>query len=90
MHFHDIKKLLKSFNALIENGHSILVIEHNPDVIKCADWLIDLGLEGGKNGGQLIFEGLPEEAINCKTSATGHFLREKMITNNKSKKTLSK
>ncbi len=90
LHFHDIKKLLKSFNALIENGHSILVIEHNPDVIKCADWLIDLGIEGGKNGGQLIFEGLPEEAVNCKISATGHFLREKMITNNKPKKTLSK
>lgn len=77
LHFHDIKKLLESFNALIENGHSILVIEHNPDVIKCADWLIDLGVEGGKNGGQLIFEGLPEDIINCKESATGEFLKEK-------------
>ena len=77
LHFHDIKKLLESFNALIENGHSILVIEHNSDVIKCADWLIDLGTEGGKNGGQLIFEGLPEDIINCKESSTGAFLKEK-------------
>ena len=77
LHFHDIKKLLKSFNALIENGHTILVIEHNPDVIKCADWLIDLGKEGGKKGGQLIFEGLPEDIINCKESSTGSFLQEK-------------
>ena len=77
MHFHDIKKLLESFNALIENGHTILVIEHNPDVIKCADWLIDLGKEGGKNGGELIFEGLPEDIIHCKESATGEFLKEK-------------
>jgi excinuclease ABC subunit A len=77
LHFHDIKKLLESFNALIENGHTILVIEHNPDVIKCADWLIDLGKEGGKNGGQLIFEGLPKDIINCKESSTGLFLQEK-------------
>ena len=77
LHFHDIKKLLESFNALIENGHTILVIEHNPDVIKCADWLIDLGKEGGKNGGELIFEGLPEDIIHCKESATGEFLKEK-------------
>ena len=77
LHFHDIKKLLESFNALIENGHTILVIEHNPDVIKCADWLIDLGKEGGKNGGQLIFEGLPGDIINCKESSTGDFLKEK-------------
>ena len=77
LHFHDIKKLLESFNALIENGHTILVIEHNSDVIKCADWLIDLGKEGGKNGGQLIFEGLPEDIINCKESSTGEFLKEK-------------
>jgi excinuclease ABC subunit A len=79
LHFHDIKKLLDSFNALIENGHSILVIEHNPDVIKCADWLIDLGKEGGKKGGQLIFEGLPEDIIDCKESATGLFLKDKFI-----------
>lgn len=77
LHFHDIKKLLESFNSLIENGHSILVIEHNPDVIKCADWLIDLGKEGGNKGGQIVFEGLPEEIINCKESATGQFLKNK-------------
>ena len=77
LHFHDIKKLLKSFNALIENGHTILVIEHNQDVIKCADWLIDLGKEGGNKGGELIFQGLPEDIINCKQSATGQFLKEK-------------
>jgi len=77
LHFHDIKKLLESFNALIENGHTILVIEHNQDVIKCADWLIDLGKEGGNKGGELIFQGLPEDIINCKKSATGQFLKEK-------------
>ena len=77
LHFHDIKKLLKSFNALIENGHTILVIEHNQDIIKCADWLIDLGKEGGNKGGELIFQGLPEDIINCKQSATGQFLKEK-------------
>ena len=77
LHFHDIKKLLESFNALIENGHTILVIEHNPDIIKCADWLIDLGKEGGKNGGELIFTGLPEDIINCKESSTGEFLKDK-------------
>ena len=77
LHFHDIKKLLKSFNALIENGHTILVIEHNQDIIKCADWLIDLGKEGGNKGGELIFQGLPEDIVNCKESATGQFLKEK-------------
>jgi len=77
LHFHDIKKLLESFNALIENGHSILVIEHNPDVIKCADWLIDLGKEGGEKGGELMFEGMPEEIIKHKDSLTGKYLKEK-------------
>ena len=77
LHFHDIKKLLKSFNALIENGHTILVIEHNQDVIKCADWLIDLGKEGGNKGGELIFQGLPEDIVNYEQSATGQFLKEK-------------
>ena len=72
-----MKKLLESFNALIENGHTILVIEHNQDVIKCADWLIDLGKEGGNKGGELIFQGLPEDIVNCKESATGQFLKEK-------------
>ena len=66
LHFHDIKKLLASFNALIDKGHSIIVIEHNIELIKCADYIIDLGLDGGKKGGQLIFEGTPEELIKNK------------------------
>ena len=78
LHFHDIKKLLKSFNALIKNGHSIIVIEHNIDLIKCADYIIDLGKEGGKNGGSLLFQGTPEELINCKDSYTAPFLAEKL------------
>ncbi|REE81930.1 excinuclease ABC subunit A [Lutibacter oceani] len=78
LHFHDIKKLLKSFNALINNGHSIIVIEHNIDLIKCADYIIDLGKEGGKNGGSLLFEGTPEELIKCKNSYTAPFLIEKL------------
>ncbi|MBJ11206.1 MAG: excinuclease ABC subunit A [Flavobacteriales bacterium] len=78
LHFHDIKKLLKSFNALIDNGHSIICIEHNADIIKCADWIIDLGPEGGENGGQLLFEGIPEELVKCKHSHTGHYLKEKL------------
>ena len=78
LHFHDINKLLKSFNALISKGHSIIVIEHNPDVIKCSDWVIDLGPEGGEQGGNLIFEGIPEDLIQCKNSFTGHFLKEKL------------
>ena len=78
LHFHDIKKLLKSFNALIKNGHSIIVIEHNIDLIKCADYIIDLGKEGGKNGGSLLFQGIPEELINCKNSYTAPFLAEKL------------
>ncbi|UMB61438.1 excinuclease ABC subunit UvrA [Lutibacter sp. A80] len=78
LHFHDIKKLLKSFNALIENGHSIIVIEHNIDLIKCADYIIDLGKEGGKNGGALLFQGTPEELIKCKDSLTAPYLAEKL------------
>jgi len=77
LHFHDIKKLLKSFNALLNNGHSIIVIEHNIELIKCADYIIDLGLEGGKNGGELIFEGTPEEMITNKKSYTSKYLAEK-------------
>ncbi len=79
LHFHDIKKLLASFNALIDKGHSIVVIEHNIDLIKCADYIIDLGKEGGKNGGNLIFEGLPEELIQEKHSFTAKYLKEKII-----------
>ncbi|MCF6171735.1 MAG: excinuclease ABC subunit UvrA [Bacteroidales bacterium] len=75
LHIHDISKLLNSFNALIENGHSIIVIEHNMEIIKSADWIIDLGPEGGEKGGQLIFAGLPEDLVNCKGSHTGNYLR---------------
>jgi excinuclease ABC subunit A len=78
LHFHDIKKLLASFDALIDKGHSILVIEHNLDLIKCADWIIDLGPEGGENGGQLLAEGTPEEIIKNKKSLTGKYLKEKL------------
>ena len=78
LHFHDIKKLLNSFNALIENGHSLIVIEHNIDLIKCADTIIDLGKEGGEYGGDLIFNGTPEELVNCKESYTATYLKEKL------------
>ena len=78
LHFHDIKKLLASFNALIEKGHSIIVIEHNIELIKCADYIIDLGLEGGKNGGNLIFQGTPEELAKNKKSFTAKYLAEKL------------
>jgi len=78
LHFHDIKKLLASFDALIEKGHSIIVIEHNLDLIKCADWIIDLGPEGGENGGQLLAVGTPEEIVKNKKSVTGSYLKEKL------------
>lgn len=78
LHFHDIHKLLYCFNALIEKGHTVIIIEHNVDVIKCADWLIDLGPEGGDNGGSLVFEGTPEDIIHKKDSYTGKFLIEKI------------
>lgn len=74
LHFHDIKKLLASFNALIEQGHSILVIEHNTDVIKSADWVLDLGPEAGDEGGNLVFAGKPADLSKCKESFTGKFL----------------
>ena len=83
LHFHDIKKLLASFNALLDKGHSILVIEHNIELIKCADYIIDLGLEGGKKGGQLIFEGTPEELIKNNKSYTSESLKEKLMPNKK-------
>jgi len=78
LHFHDIKKLLKSFQALIEIGHSIIVIEHNIDLIKCADHIIDLGPEGGKNGGNLIAFGTPEDIVKNKVSVTGQYLKYKL------------
>lgn len=77
LHFHDIKKLLTSFNALLDLGNTILVIEHNMDVIKCADWVIDIGPEGGNNGGKVVFEGLPEDLIKDKSSYTGKFLKQR-------------
>ncbi len=79
LHFHDIKKLLASFNALIERGHSIVVIEHNIELIKCADYILDLGLEGGKKGGKLIFEGTPEALARDKNSYTAKYLAEKLV-----------
>ncbi|QLG47121.1 excinuclease ABC subunit UvrA [Costertonia aggregata] len=78
LHFHDIKKLLKSFDALIAKGHSIVVIEHNIELIKCADYIIDLGMEGGENGGQLIVQGTPEEVVKNEQSHTARYLKEKL------------
>ncbi|MDO6471887.1 excinuclease ABC subunit UvrA [Maribacter sp. 1_MG-2023] len=78
LHFHDIQKLLKSFNALIKKGHSIVVIEHNIELIKCADYIIDLGPGGGENGGQLLAEGTPEEVVKSKKSYTASYLKEKL------------
>jgi excinuclease ABC subunit A len=79
LHFHDVNKLVIAFNELINAGHSIIVIEHNLDVIKCADYVIDLGPEGGVNGGEIVFTGTPEEMILCEASHTGHYLKEKLV-----------
>lgn len=78
LHFHDISKLMKSLNALVDHGHSIIIIEHNVEVIKCADWVIDLGPEGGEKGGYVVFEGTPEQLIMCDTSYTASFLKNKL------------
>ena len=78
LHFHDIQKLLHSFDSLIKRGHSILIIEHNMEVIKCADWVIDLGPDGGDKGGGLVFEGTPENLVTCKESITGKYLADKL------------
>jgi excinuclease ABC subunit A len=78
LHFHDIKKLLEAFNALISRGNSVLIIEHNLEVIKSADWIIDLGPEGGKYGGYVVFEGTPEELIKCQDSYTAKYLKGKL------------
>lgn len=78
LHFHDIRKLLNALNALVEKGHTVLVVEHNMEVIKNADWLIDLGPEGGKNGGHLVFQGRPEEMLKVEASHTAKYLREKL------------
>ena len=78
LHFHDIKKLLEAFDALILRGHSIVIIEHNLDVVKCADYVIDLGPEGGDKGGYIVAKGTPEEVAACGASYTGQFLKEKL------------
>jgi excinuclease ABC subunit A len=78
LHFHDVGILLDALNALVEKGHTVLVVEHNLEVIKSADWLIDLGPDGGKNGGQLLYQGVPEGIVNVTDSHTGQFLREKL------------
>ena len=82
LHFHDIRRLLQSFDALIERGHTIVVIEHNLDVIKMADYVIDLGPEGGAAGGNVVSTGTPEQVMACEQSYTGRFLREKLIMYN--------
>jgi excinuclease ABC subunit A len=83
LHFHDIHRLMESFQALVENGHSVLIIEHNMDVIKSADWVIDLGPEGGEAGGHLVFQGTPEELVDVPESYTGHYLKDKLLAGKK-------
>lgn len=78
LHFHDIKKLMTALNALVEKGHTVVVVEHNIDVIKCGDWVIDLGPEAGRNGGNLVFQGTPEDLIKVEDSLTGKYLKEKL------------
>lgn len=78
LHFHDIKTLMKALDALIAKGHTVIIIEHNMDVIKCADHVIDIGPEGGEKGGNVVFEGTPEKLIECNASYTGKFLKEKL------------
>lgn len=80
LHFHDIKKLMDSFNALIDRGHTVIVVEHNMDVVKCADWVIDLGPEGGEAGGEIVFAGTPEELAKCKNSYTAQAISSKLIS----------
>ena len=76
LHFHDIKRLLKAFNALVDNGHTVVIVEHNMDVIKCADHIIDLGPEAGDRGGEIVFEGTPSELLSCKASYTANYLKQ--------------
>jgi excinuclease ABC subunit A len=78
LHFHDIRKLLDAFNALLEKGHSLVIVEHNYEIIKSADWVIDLGPEGGEEGGQVVFSGTPEDLVKCKESYTGQYLLGKL------------
>jgi excinuclease ABC subunit A len=79
LHFHDIRTLLTALEALIQKGHTIIIIEHNPEIIKSADHVIDLGIEGGEQGGQIIFEGTPEALVKCENSYTGKFLKGKVL-----------
>jgi len=79
LHFHDINKLLKSLNALVDHGHSVILIEHNQEVIKCSDWIIDLGPEGGEDGGFVVFEGKPEDLAKFRGSYTGKYLVKKLV-----------
>jgi excinuclease ABC subunit A len=79
LHFHDIQKLMDALNALVEKGHTVLVVEHNMEVVKCADWVIDLGPGAGKDGGNLVFEGTPEALAQCEASFTGQYLKEKLV-----------
>lgn len=79
LHFHDIHKLLYAFSALIKNGHTIIIVEHNGEIIKSADWVIDLGPEGGEKGGELVFAGTPEDLIKCKDSYTGKYLKRYFV-----------
>ena len=78
LHIHDIKTLMKAFDALIAAGHTVIIIEHNLDVIKCADYIIDIGPEGGEAGGNLVFAGTPEDLLKCKESYTAKYLKIKM------------
>lgn len=78
LHFHDINTLMSSFNRLIAQGHTVIIIEHNMDVIKCADYVIDIGPEGGENGGNIVITGTPEIIANCPESHTGKYLKEKL------------
>ena len=77
LHYHDVARLLDSLNALVERGHTVLVIEHNMDVVKAADWVIDLGPDGGNRGGNLVFQGRVEDLVNCKKSYTGQYLKKR-------------
>ncbi|MDE6106140.1 MAG: hypothetical protein K2F84_03510, partial [Bacteroidales bacterium] len=82
LHFHDIDKLRTSFEALLRAGHTIIVVEHHPDVIKLADWVIDMGPEGGKQGGTVLFEGVPEDLPGCKASYTARYIKDKLSVKN--------
>lgn len=86
LHFHDINKLKNSFDALLRVGHTVLVVEHHPDIIKLADWIIDMGPEGGKDGGRILFEGVPEKILSCKDSHTAKYIEHKLKSKNGSKK----